>query len=148
VFRAAILCAAIVLSSACSDRQTGIDHARAIASGYLTAVSRDQPDHGWSLLHPIIQAEVFDEHFASYAAAVEAEDRSGFRWEIIEVVPDDPSLHIVTVRVQGGAASIPSILREHNGWSILSELPGSDTAQMSIRLNQPQGVSGVWAFGG
>jgi hypothetical protein len=139
------VCSSVVFASGCAG---GRERALQLADEFLRDVSSDQPDYGWSLLHPDIQRDAFNGNYESYRIVVEAADLSAFGWEIVDVVADDPSLHFLTLSVPGGADSIPAFLQDHRGWSIVS--PGSDPtlAVMSVRLGVPVGASGVWAGGG
>jgi hypothetical protein len=139
------VCSSLLFASGCAG---GRERALQLADEFLGEVSSGQPDYGWSLLHPAIQRGAFNGDYESYRIVVEAADLSTFRWEIVDVVADDPSLHFLTLSVPGGADSIPAFLQDHHGWSIVS--PGSDPtlAVMSVRLGVPVGPSGVWAGGG
>lgn len=145
---ALVLGACLVLVLLGCDREAGRTRARLLAEGFLSGVAGQQPDYGWSFLHPESQHSAFGGDYEAYRALVEPADWSEFRWEIIDVLADDPSLHFLTLSIPGGAESVPAFLQDHDGWSIV--LPGSDPtlAVMSVRLGVPVGASGVWAGGG
>jgi hypothetical protein len=90
-----------------------IREARGIADGYLTAVSTDTPDRGWSLLHPMAQ-EIYGP-YERYVATAAAIDWSSFRWR--QVNPDrgfcdDGVICIIELEVEGGLDHIPQFLIE------------------------------------
>lgn len=130
------------------DREAGRNRARLLAEGFLSGVAGGEPDYGWSFLHAESQRSAFNGDFEAYRALVEAADWSDFRWEVIDVLADDSSLHFLTLRLPGGAQSVPAFLQDHNGWSIIALDPHPTRAVMSVRLGVPVGPSGVWAAGG
>jgi hypothetical protein len=141
------LCSALVLISGCAD-EAGRERARLFAEEFLSDVRGGQPDYGWSLLHPDIQRDAFNGDYESFRILVEAADWSEFRWDVVDVLADDSSLHFLTLRLPGGAESVPEFLQDHRGWSIIALGSNPTLAVMSVRLGVPVGPSGVWAAGG
>lgn len=140
--------ACLVLVLLGCDREAGRTRARLLAEGFLSGVAGGQPDYGWSLLHPDIRRDAFNGDYESFRVLVEAADWSDFRWEVVDVVADDPSLHLLTLRLPGGPESVPEFLQDHHGWSIIALGSNPPLAVMSVRLGVPVGPSGVWAAGG
>jgi hypothetical protein len=141
------ICLIVVFGSGCAD-EAGRERARLFAVEFLSDVSGGRPDYGWSLLHPDIRRDAFNGDYESYSIVVEAAEWSTFRWEVVDVVADDPSLHFVTLRLPAGAESVPAFLQDHRGWSIIALGSDPTLAVMSVRLGVPVGPSGVWAAGG
>jgi hypothetical protein len=109
-----LLATAATLLTACGIPPTRVEDARGIAERYLTAVSTDTPDRGWSLLHPMAQAIYGPyERYVGTAAAI---DWSGFRWRQVNregsARCDDGVICAIELEVEGGGASIPPFLIE------------------------------------
>jgi hypothetical protein len=121
---------------------TGIDLAR----DYLTAVRDDPSDRGWSLLHPDTRRDLFADDRSAYLRLVDASDLSGFEWQITDGVWESFDLYFAWVRVPTGASSIPRVLRDAGGWSLLHYDEGSGIGQVNV-LAPLAGPAGVTASG-
>ncbi|HSW42863.1 MAG TPA: hypothetical protein VLM76_10170 [Patescibacteria group bacterium] len=133
----------------CIANPERLERARAAADGYLTSVSRGSGDRGWSLIAPEIRVVAFSAGQAAYLRQVEASDWSTFRYEITDVVLDDPTLALITVALPNGPASVPRVLRDAHGWAILGIRTGEqDEALLTVRLTVSGDVEGIWAGGG
>jgi hypothetical protein len=109
-----LLLVAAMVVAACVTTDARVQEARGIADGYLTAVSTDTPDRGWSLLHPMAQA-VYGP-YERYVATAAAIDWSGFRWRQLgregSARCDDGVICAIELEVEGGLAGIPRFLIE------------------------------------
>ena len=145
------------LALACTSRDVRIGSARSMVDAYLTAVRAPEGDRGWSLIHSDIRREAFGDRQSTYVDALAGEDASRLEWRIVEIVPDDPSLHFVWLELPNGPESVPAVLRSFGDFQIVS-IPdrallgapegGPTRAQMSVRLDVPLPSGGVWAAGG
>jgi hypothetical protein len=111
-------------------------------------VATDEGDRRWGLIAHEDRAAAFGNDQAAYKVQFEGTDWSDYRWEIVDAVLDDPTLAFVSVRFANGTASLPLVLRNANGWSLIGQVSPPHEAIVQVRFT-PQGeLVGIWAGGG
>jgi hypothetical protein len=122
--------------------------AQAMVDAYFRAASEGSSDLGWSLLHPDSRRAAFGDDYARYEALVRAADWSRFRWSVLDVIADDPTLYLVEVRIPGGPAVMPRFLVDQDAWRpALIAIPSADAELVTIpvRMEWPFGPVGIYA---
>ena len=145
---------AATIMTSCQSPATRLEDAKGIAQRYLTAVSTDTPDRGWSLLHPMAQ-EVYgpSERYVATAAAI---DWSDFRWRQVALEPgevcDDGVICMIELEIEGGIGAIPQFLIEpewdaENGVAGVLQVQGTEV-RIVVLFDRGIGPAGVAAQGG
>jgi hypothetical protein len=121
--------------------------AQAMVDAYFRAMSEGSADLGWSLLHPKSRREAFGDDYGRYEALVRAADWSRFRWSVLGVIADDPTLYLVDVRTPGGRAVIPRFLVEQEASrpAVLGVQADGDVITVPVRMDWPFGPIGIYA---
>lgn len=155
VQRLLALAACFILLTGCgaSDtpgrRQDAVD----LAQRYLDAVSGDEPDRGWSLLHPSAQEAWGTE--ADYVAEAEGAEWARFEVAAVEALYcDDGIICPVALNVENGEDSVPDFLRAPESrattgiyFRTLDGIPGN--AEIVVVLSDLlRGPGGVTMAGG
>jgi hypothetical protein len=148
-----LLLPALVALVACGGTPvTRVLEARGIADGYLTAVSTDTPDRGWSLLHPMAQ-EIYGP-YERYVATASAIDWSGFRWRqgggADSAVCDDGVICTIELEIEGGLGGIPQFLiepewDEENGVAGVLQVSRPSRVRIIVLFDRGIGPVGVAA---
>jgi hypothetical protein len=121
--------------------------AQAMVDTYFRAMSEGTSDLGWSLLHPNSRRDAFGDDYGRYEALVRAADWSRFRWSVLDVIADDPTLYLVDVRIPGGRAVIPEFLVAQDAWrpAVLSVPSDGEVITVPVRMEWPFGPVGIYA---
>jgi len=107
---------AMLAGCGASDTPQRRQEAVVLAQRYLDAVSGQEPDRGWSLLHPSAR-EVWGSE-ADYVAAAEAADWSSFEAAAVDALYcDDGIICPVALDVRNGDESTTEFLRPEDGTS-------------------------------
>jgi hypothetical protein len=123
------------------------DVASEVAAQFLAAAANPAvADRGWSLNHPEIRRDMFNDDRAAWIRAASTTDWDSFEWSIEEVVPDDPFLYFVYLDIADEHPAPDVLVKPHNLLTFLTGVDPRERPHLSVRLG-PNG-EGMWAAGG
>ena len=107
--------------------------AEEIAETWLTAVSGDRGDRGWSLLHPLTQERLYSGSPDRYLGDVESVDWRQFEWELVRPAVWDGNYMLVVTLPRGTAPA--EELADGHLMQPISFTSGEPQAAMTIRID-------------
>jgi predicted dithiol-disulfide oxidoreductase (DUF899 family) len=138
-------CELLVNDSPSSEGSTaGEARARAIVTTFLTQLTTDTADRGWSLLHPTTQQSMFQGDLDTYLDLARTGEGRNFTWRVDHVEMDDPQLYRVFLTLPAGSALPPILTTPRNHLFIMGQ--SGSVAEIPVRFGL--GGDGIWAIGG
>lgn len=122
----------------------GESRARAIVTAFLTQLTTDTADRGWSLLHPTTQQSMFEGDLDTYLDLVRSGDGDTFIWRVDHVVMDDPQLYRVFLTLPAGSTPPPILTTPRNHLFLMGQ--SGPVTEIPVRFGL--GGDGIWAIGG
>jgi hypothetical protein len=117
---------------------------------WLQAVAGAAADRGWSMLHPELRREMFNDDEHRYLQEAAASDRSGLRYQFIEEYWDDPGFGVARVHIDDVDRLPPFLTSRHGAFVFVSlrlhdEPPRGWNAEFAVKRN---GAVSIFAWGG
>lgn len=123
------------------------EDAATLVEAFLTAAAdEDSPDRGWSLLHPVLRRDMFDDNRAIWLQAASAANWQQFAWSIEEVVADSPGLYLVYLDIRDRAATPEVLTAPRNNLWLLSGIDPRERPHLGVRFDLEG--HGIWGVGG
>lgn len=140
-----VVVGATLLALPSCEAQAGSEkRASSIVAQYLTALSGEDGDRGWELLHPTTRANMFGNDRDTYIRLATAAGPDEFVWSIDHVLRDDDQLYRVFITLPVGSHP-PSVLTTPKDHLVLLGVSES-AAEIPVRFGS--GGDGIWAIGG
>lgn len=114
-----------------------------LVQDYLTQVTTDTPDRGWSLLLPITQESTFGDDMVAYVAEATRTDWTGFGWGINYVERDEPYAYQVSIELAAGSR-LPALIA---AVTYFEDEPDGRGPTFYVRFQPPVESGGIHHFG-